>query len=217
MSYVQKTWEDRVSEYPTRRVLTKEDGSTELVDVARAEGNITKEGDPFSAENMNDLEQRIQTGFDNAVSTVSKSLVEIGLEGYTTVNASVHMVKLSKNIANITINYKIVSNTKASDKYVFIDMEKIKSALGITSLEFSPTGTMVVFQPIVSYSGGTMAELTSYANEDYRGYTGLLLNNDGGLARVHNDSGTISPWPLNASMYTPTTLGTIIINGALIA
>lgn len=54
-----KTWTDRVTEYPTRRTLTKEDGSKEVVTVARAEGNVSAEGDAFSAENMNDLEARI--------------------------------------------------------------------------------------------------------------------------------------------------------------
>ena len=43
MAFKQKTWTDRVSEYPTRRILTKEDGSTEVVSVARAEGEISKE------------------------------------------------------------------------------------------------------------------------------------------------------------------------------
>ena len=57
--FVKKTWTDRVTEYPTRRTLTKEDGTTEIVTVARNEGTVSAEGDAFSAANMNDLEQRI--------------------------------------------------------------------------------------------------------------------------------------------------------------
>lgn len=166
---------------------------------------------------FNELSKELDAEIEaNKMSVVSNALVEIGLEGYTTVNASVHMVKLSKNIANITINYKIVSNTKDSSKYVFIDMEKLKLALGISSLMFESVGTMVVFQPIVAYSEGTMAEFTSYADENHRGYTGLLFTQNGSLARVHEDSGKISPWPLSSPMFTPATLGTIIINGAII-
>ena len=56
-----KTWKDRVTEYPTRRVLTKTDGSKETVTVARSEGTVSQEGDAFSAANMNDLEARIAT------------------------------------------------------------------------------------------------------------------------------------------------------------
>ena len=57
--FVKKTWTDRVTEYPTRRTLTKEDGTTEIVTVARNEGTVSAEGDAFSAANMNDLERRI--------------------------------------------------------------------------------------------------------------------------------------------------------------
>lgn len=58
-----KTWKDRVTEYPTRRVLTKTDGSKETVTVSRSEGSVSQEGDAFSAANMNDLEARIATAF----------------------------------------------------------------------------------------------------------------------------------------------------------
>lgn len=64
MAFEKKTWADRVAEFINRRILTKEDGSTELVTVARSEGTISVEGDAFNAETMNDLEQRIANGFE---------------------------------------------------------------------------------------------------------------------------------------------------------
>lgn len=57
--FTKKTWKNRLSEYPTRRKLTKENGTTELVTVARSEGTVSQEGDAFSAANMNNLENRI--------------------------------------------------------------------------------------------------------------------------------------------------------------
>lgn len=72
MAFSLKTWVNRISEYPNRRKLTHEDGSTELVTVARAEGQISAEGNAFSAEEMNDLENRIKGGFEE----VTKSLVK---------------------------------------------------------------------------------------------------------------------------------------------
>lgn len=63
MAFKQKTWTDRVAEFINRRLLTKEDGSTELVTVARSEGTVSTEGDGFTAANMNDLEQRIADEF----------------------------------------------------------------------------------------------------------------------------------------------------------
>lgn len=64
MSYTSKTWKDRISEYPSRRSLEKADGTSEIVSVTRAEGQISQEGDAFSAQNMNNLESRIFNGFE---------------------------------------------------------------------------------------------------------------------------------------------------------
>jgi hypothetical protein len=63
MAFAKKTWKDRIAEFPTRRRLTKEDNTSELVTVAREEGTLSQEGDAFSAENMNDLESRIDVEF----------------------------------------------------------------------------------------------------------------------------------------------------------
>lgn len=71
MAFKIKTWVDRVSEYPTRRILTKADGSTETVTVARSEGEVSNEGDAFSAKNMNDLEQRILEGIPTNIPTIT--------------------------------------------------------------------------------------------------------------------------------------------------
>lgn len=70
MSYEKKEWKDRIAEYPTRRQLEKSDGSSELVTVSRAEGNISQEGDAFSAANMNNLEERIAKEFGSVNSRI---------------------------------------------------------------------------------------------------------------------------------------------------
>ena len=58
MSFVKKTWVDRVSQYPNRRTIN--DGyTTKVVTVGRDEGTVSVEGDAFNADNMNDLENRI--------------------------------------------------------------------------------------------------------------------------------------------------------------
>lgn len=67
MAFVKKDWKDRIAEFINRRRLTYEDGRTELVEVARDEGNISQEGDAFNAENMNDLEERVAEEFKKVV------------------------------------------------------------------------------------------------------------------------------------------------------
>ena len=73
MGFNLKTWVNRISEYPTRRKLTKSDGSTELVTVERAEGQVSQEGNAFSADEMNDLEKRISEGFDELNSNLDSA------------------------------------------------------------------------------------------------------------------------------------------------
>lgn len=59
MAFAKKTWKDRISEYPNRRTIN--DGYvTKSVTVGRDEGEVTEEGTPFNASNMNDLEARIE-------------------------------------------------------------------------------------------------------------------------------------------------------------
>lgn len=63
MSFIKKLWKDRVSEYPNRRTIN--DGyTTKRVTVGRDEGNISEEGTPFNAANMNDLEDRIYAAIE---------------------------------------------------------------------------------------------------------------------------------------------------------
>ena len=66
MAFVKKTWQNRISEYPNRRTIN--DGyTTKQVTVGRDEGIVSEEGDAFNAENMNDLEDRI----DDAINSVN--------------------------------------------------------------------------------------------------------------------------------------------------
>lgn len=66
MAYEKKTWENRQSEFPNRRTLAPVDGQENTYDVTRAEGLVMEEGDAFDQESMNDLENRIYSGFADA-------------------------------------------------------------------------------------------------------------------------------------------------------
>lgn len=74
MGFTKKTWKNRIAEYINRRRLTMEDGSTNLVTVARDEGTISQEGDAFNAANMNDLEDRIAAGFEEINQSLTTKL-----------------------------------------------------------------------------------------------------------------------------------------------
>lgn len=75
MGYQKKTWKDRISQYPNRRIITDENGMAKTVTVSRAEGTVTQEGDPFNATLMNDLENRISNAFSQGGGGGSASIL----------------------------------------------------------------------------------------------------------------------------------------------
>ena len=87
MAYSIKTWVDRESEFPNRRTLTPVSGQTDTVDVARAEGTVSVQGDAFDAANMNDLESRISAGFAEAQPAFDILPVAQGGTGQTTLES----------------------------------------------------------------------------------------------------------------------------------
>ena len=136
--FVKKTWTDRVTEYPTRRTLTKEDGTTEIVTVARNEGTVSAEGDAFSAANMNDLEQRIADS-QPALKTYT-SLSQIGLSSSATLTDTWNALPLDSELY-------IIGNMKDSswnlpNKYGSVYLKKT-STTGIGLLEFYDKGRYV--------------------------------------------------------------------------
>lgn len=70
MAFKKKTWTDRMVEYAGRRKLTNVSTKQAVIyDVERSEGTVSKEGDAFSSQNMNDLEQRVADGFSEVKQT----------------------------------------------------------------------------------------------------------------------------------------------------
>ena len=75
MAFIKRLWKDRISEFPNRRTIN--DGNvTKQVTVGRDEGNITEEGDPFDASNMNDLEQRIEDAYGDLQGLVASEVAQ---------------------------------------------------------------------------------------------------------------------------------------------
>lgn len=70
MAFDKKTWSDRMVEYAGRRKLTNITTKQAIIcDIERSEGTVSQEGDAFSSQNMNDLEQRIEDGFTEVKQT----------------------------------------------------------------------------------------------------------------------------------------------------
>ena len=103
MSFSPRNWQDRVSQYPNRRVIPNVEDSTDtkVVTVTRDEGTITQTGDPLNADALNNLESRI--------SQMNTSLV--GVAQTVTLLASAWV--------NNTITVNLLGVTATSNQEIF--------------------------------------------------------------------------------------------------
>ena len=131
--YVSKTWVDRQSEFPTRRILTDTTTlETQQVTVTRDEGTVTVQGDAWDSANMNAMESRINTavaalaacGFVEvsgtlAVGTTSLTLSDASIETTSTIDVFVDVWGVSPE------NVVVATGT------VTLTFEAQESALGV--------------------------------------------------------------------------------------
>lgn len=71
MAFISKTWEDIQCQYPNRYRAVKTDLSEEQVTMLNDFGTISVSGDVFDAATMNNLEDRIDSAFDEVIETLS--------------------------------------------------------------------------------------------------------------------------------------------------
>ncbi len=111
MAFSKKTWKNRVSEQPQRRLLTPTDGgSSYTVDVTRQEGIVVEEGDAFSAQNMNDLESRIKNTFDADEATLSSVNTKANTNATNIASLQSNMTNLSGRVSTNASNITSLSN-----------------------------------------------------------------------------------------------------------
>nr|DAJ70736.1 MAG TPA: hypothetical protein [Caudoviricetes sp.] len=169
MGFTKKTWKNRIAEYINRRLLTMEDGSTNLVTVARDEGTISQEGDAFNAANMNNLEDRIEAGFEEINQSLTQSARVFMNENYGK-NVSVLATKcddryivsgiiqitnttIGQDIFEINDNNKFITLKSRSDvMFINISTSKIYLAVGLpggSGIEANttaiPSGTYMIY------------------------------------------------------------------------
>ena len=117
MAFAKKTWKDRIAEFPTRRRLTKEDNTSELVTVAREEGTLSQEGDAFSAENMNDLENRIDAEFTEVNGKLHWTVASSWSNAVANAQNEIQVIiRLSTNTQNLEYTFNIALPSKLNNK-----------------------------------------------------------------------------------------------------
>lgn len=115
MAFQKKEWKDHSSTYPNRIQVTNVDDDTDIqkltVTRAGAEGIVTEQGTPFSAQKMNDLEDRLETAFTQAQTLLSTILDRIYPVGsvFITVNNDLDTVAKMKARFGQHTNWQLLS------------------------------------------------------------------------------------------------------------
>lgn len=106
--YVSRTWKDRISEYPTRRILTDTTTlETQQVTVTRDEGTVTEAGDNWDASNLNGMESRINTAFSALSACGFTEVTGTLLAGATSLTLSDASITLSSTLDFFTDVYGV--------------------------------------------------------------------------------------------------------------
>lgn len=79
--FTKKIWKGRLSEFPNRRKLVPTDEDN-VYDVERHEGEVIEKGDLISNQALNDLENRIQNGFQAVIKSGGANIVEFNIFSY---------------------------------------------------------------------------------------------------------------------------------------
>lgn len=141
MAFIKKTWKDRLVEFAGRRQIVRASGDpngTMVVDVTRAEGNVSQAGDAFSAANMNDMEQRIADGFEEVINDLTALNDSGAIKGLDAREDGVYITyvptngadpvtkKLGSNNCKIKIIYGTSASWESSHTRVFISAQLYK-------------------------------------------------------------------------------------------
>lgn len=225
MAFQQKEWKNRLSEHPTRRLLTPTDGSEAFeVEVTREEGTIMQQGDAFNAANMNDLERRIAEGIgggdenmapieegpesENAYAVGQLLIYEGQLYRVTSAIAVGNTLVENVNIKSTTLGNELVGELTANGHRLYMDYKD-----GKYGYNTSPTRGADTFTPfntstaILIGSGSGRGTATFDVTEKYPYYSELTISNfriacSGAGSRVY--PGNYYDTYYHSASYTPT-------------
>lgn len=131
--YVSRTWKDRISEYPTRRILTDTTTlETQQVTVTRDEGTVTEAGDNWDASNLNGMESRINSAFNTLAACGFVEVTGTLLAGVTTLVLSDASITSTSTLDVFTDVYGVSpTDMVATTGSVTLTFEAQASDLGV--------------------------------------------------------------------------------------
>ena len=124
---------NRIVEHPGRVKLTAVSGETDTYDVTRAEGEVTQEGTPLDADNLN---KEIQDMINSSVAGFSTAVIRRGRTSIKT--------KAAKTAAKVKVTF---STAFSSVPYVVVTPNSTApSTISLSVSEVTTTGFYLVMQ-----------------------------------------------------------------------
>lgn len=140
--FTKGNWENRNVQYPKRRRLTEVEGQPNIYDVDREEGTIISDGSAFSAENMNGLENRIETAFDSIETKINTA--QAGVQLFSSGGGEKGTITLSDNISNY--DYLWIYWRNNEDTYFYSKTSpKLQPKWGLGEHHYSSSDKYYVF------------------------------------------------------------------------
>lgn len=166
----------------------------------------------------NDTISAVRDDLEEIGDTITANVVEVGGNDNITVYATLCLQKLSATKCNLFISYKITANTETSNSvFEFMSAEKIKTALGVTTLTCTFDKSQVTFTPVFENSNGDLDIINPHTSLGIMGYTGIkaFFEDDAlRLGRYYTDTGAYGSCPLPNKLFKPNTYGQINFYGA---
>lgn len=161
--FSKKTWKDRLVEYAGRRKITNVSTMVaQIVDVERAEGIVSEEGNALSAANMNDLEQRVADGFTSVQRTTD------------TLTQNLQDIMGGKAVIKTLLEKKVIRNTTNNTTMRFtVNVSGIEGYKNFTTNNFGVEPCGYNEESIGATNGANTTNQTAYIDY-YDASTGIV-------------------------------------------
>lgn len=188
--FTAKEWKNRLVEFAGRRNLKNvSTNETTVYDVTRNEGQVSQEGDSFSATTMNDLEQRISDAFAEA----EEANTQLTSELYSDAVIGTEALNLQYAIQHVCYYMALNSSWRGRFNCIdgWFDFDIIKSAddycsgivnghtLSVTYSFYRKPGADAVLKKLGDPSFASKAVNPSSQNYDNGSHVGTTIYNTG--------------------------------------
>lgn len=181
MEYRPRTWKDRAAQWLGRRELIPIEGH--IYDVKRAEGMESEPGDAWSADNMNDMENRIKEGFNNYSEVTPKMNTVNGSPGISnSISRGDHAHITSTTIrSNNKLNYVTI----VDDSFIVVYDNTVKFHIGfgvgaVADMTFIPNinTNSTMDSPNVNIDSGGYLRRSTSSSERYKNSISDIKNKE---------------------------------------